>query len=63
MTPERLRAYVAIVIRDILIPCGGLYLTVRFWAVLEPWHFPLLAGMMAVPLVAPRKTHNHDPEK
>lgn len=57
MTPERLSAYVKIAMRDVLIPCAGLFLTVRYWDGLEPWHFPLLAGMMAVPLVAPRKTN------
>lgn len=58
MTPDRLRAYITIAMRDVLIPCCGLYLTVRYWSVLEPWHLPLLAGMMTVPLVAPRRNGN-----
>lgn len=54
MTPARLRAYVLIIMRDILIPAGGLALalilplTDRF----EYWHLPLIAGMLGVPLVA-----------
>lgn len=54
MTPARLRAYVLILMRDILIPLGGLALalilplTDRF----EYWHLPLIAGMLGVPLVA-----------
>lgn len=54
MTPARLRAYVLIVMRDILIPAGGLALALilplsnRF----EYWHLPLIAGMLGVPLVA-----------
>lgn len=54
MTPQRLRAYVLIVVRDILIPLGGLYLTITLTAThrFEPWHLPLVAGMMSVPLVS-----------
>jgi hypothetical protein len=54
VTPERLRAYVLIAVRDILIPMGGLFLSIflpladRF----EYWHLPLIAGMLGVPLVA-----------
>jgi hypothetical protein len=45
---------VLIIMRDILIPAGGLALalilplTDRF----EYWHLPLIAGMLGVPLVA-----------
>lgn len=56
MTPERLRAYVIIVTRDILPPVAGIFLAV-FWGVtnqLEPWMLPLIAGLCGVPLVAPR---------
>lgn len=56
MTPERLRAYVVIVTRDILPPTTGVFLMV-YWVVtrqLEPWHLPLAAGLMGIPLVAPR---------
>lgn len=54
-SPEKLRAYATVFMRDVIIPCCGLYLTVRYWSDLEPWHCPLLAGMMTVPLIAPRK--------
>jgi hypothetical protein len=62
MTPQRLRAYVQIVVRDALIPCGGLALafylaqTHQFaW-----WQLPILAGMMMVPLVG--REGQPDPE-
>lgn len=53
MTPQRLRAYVLIVVRDIVIPCGGLFLSIFLPAThqFEFWQLPLLAGMMMVPLV------------
>lgn len=54
MTPERLRAYVLIVMRDIVIPSGGLFLSLYLPVTrqFEVWQLPLLAGMMMVPLVA-----------
>jgi hypothetical protein len=54
VTPERLRAYVLIAVRDIVIPMAGVFLSIvlpitdRF----EYWHLPLIAGMLGVPLVA-----------
>lgn len=49
MTPQRLRAYVLILIRDVAIPSGGLYLAVSH----PPYYLlPLIAGMLGVPLVA-----------
>lgn len=56
MTPERLRAYVLIATRDILPPLTGVVLAL-FWGftgALEPWHLPLVAGLLGIPLVAPR---------
>jgi len=56
MTPERLRAYVVIVTRDILPPVAGIFLSI-YWGVtatLQPWMLPLIAGLCGVPLVAPR---------
>lgn len=54
MSPELLRAYVLIFMRDVLIPGGGLYLTI--WlaqhGLFAYWQLPLLAGMMMVPLVS-----------
>lgn len=54
LTPERARAYVLIVMRDILIPSGGLFLAIFLPLVdrFEYWHLPLIAGMLGVPLVA-----------
>lgn len=58
MTPQQwvelARAIVLIVMRDLVIPGFGIYLTV--WLaqhdLFAPWQLPLLAGMMCVPLVA-----------
>lgn len=53
MTPQRLRAYILIFMRDAIIPGAGVFLAI--WLPLtdtfEPWHLPLLAGMLGVPLV------------
>jgi hypothetical protein len=48
------RFAVLIGVRDFLIPLGGLFLAVRLSTagVLEPWHLPLIAGMLGTPLVA-----------
>lgn len=48
------RFAVLIGVRDFLIPMGGLYLAVRLSTsgALEPWHLPLIAGMLGTPLVA-----------
>lgn len=63
MTPQRLRAYVQIVMRDILIPGGGLVLS--FYLVhnhqFAYWQLPLLAGMMVVPLVGRSGAPEPDP--
>lgn len=54
MTPARLRAYVLIVVRDIVIPVSGVFLAVYLpvFGRFEYWHLPLIAGMLGVPLVA-----------
>lgn len=54
MTPERLRAWVAILTRDLIPPGVGIYFSVKLGAHLQPWHLPLLAGLFGIPLVAPR---------
>jgi hypothetical protein len=58
VSPERLRAYVLIVTRDIAPPLAGLFLTI--WlplaGQLEAWQLPLIAGLFGVPLVAPRES-------
>lgn len=53
MTPQRLRAYVLIVMRDILIPGAGIFLAVYLPVthLFSPWQLPLLAGMLGTPLV------------
>ncbi len=53
MTPKGVQAWIAVIVRDAVIPLLGAYLTYRGYVngTLEPWHLPLLAGMMAVPLV------------
>lgn len=54
MTPQGLRAWATVIVRDILTPGAGLFLCV--WLPLSgnwsPWQLPLLAGMLGVPLVA-----------
>lgn len=54
MTPARLRAYVLIVMRDVLIPLGGLFLAIYLplSGLFAPWQLSLIAGMLGVPLVA-----------
>jgi hypothetical protein len=54
MSPSLLRAYVTIVVRDVVIPIAGICLTfyLAHTHQLAYWHFPLLAGMLSVPLVA-----------
>lgn len=56
MTPERLRAYVLIVTRDLLPPVAGTFLTwyLPTHDLFEYWQLPLLAGLYGIPLVAPR---------
>jgi hypothetical protein len=54
MTPQRLRAYVLIFMRDLVIPGAGVFLAIYLPLShnFEPWQLPLLAGMLGVPLVA-----------
>lgn len=51
MTPQSLREWVLVVVRDMLIPCGGLYLALTLTQG-ELWQLPLIAGMLGTPLVA-----------
>jgi hypothetical protein len=43
-----------IVVRDVLIPIGGMFLAIYLPLTnsLQPWHLPLIAGMLGTPLVA-----------
>jgi hypothetical protein len=52
-----------IVTRDVLIPGGGLFLAIYLPLShsLEPWHLPLIAGMLGTPLVG-RGTLTPPPE-
>lgn len=54
MSPARLRAYVLIVVRDIIIPVTGAFLAtyLPLAHLFEPWQLPLIAGMLGTPLVA-----------
>jgi hypothetical protein len=49
-----IRYAVLILMRDVLIPGGGLFLSVYLpiSGSLQPWHLPLIAGMLGTPLVA-----------
>lgn len=53
MTPELLRAYVLIVMRDLLIPGAGVFLAI--WLPLsgafQPWQIPFVLSLVGVPLV------------
>lgn len=48
------RLAVLVVMRDLLIPGGGLFLSIYLPIshTLAPWHLPLIAGMLGTPLVA-----------
>lgn len=59
MSPDRLRAYVLIFTRDLLPPCVGAYLTIRWWGTIEPFHLPLLTALFGVPFFAPRTTRSN----
>ena len=56
MTPERLRQYVLVVTRDVLPPITGVFLAVYLPLAGEfsAWQLPLIAGLLGIPLVAPR---------
>ena len=49
-----IRLGILIVMRDLLIPGGGLFLAIYLSSTgkLSPWHLPLIAGMLGTPLVA-----------
>lgn len=51
MTPQSFREWVLVIVRDILIPCGGLFLALTLTQG-ELWQLPLIAGMLGTPLVA-----------
>lgn len=49
-----IRLAILIFMRDLLIPGGGLFLSIYLpiKGILSPWHLPLIAGMLGTPLVA-----------
>jgi hypothetical protein len=63
MSPARLRAYVLIVVRDIVVPMAGVFLAVYLplASLFAPWQLPLLAGMIGVPLVGRGGVAPEDP--
>lgn len=56
MSPERLRAYVLIVTRDVAPPLAGLFLLIYLplSRQFDVWQSPLIAGLFGIPLIAPR---------
>ncbi len=56
MSPERLRDYILIVTRDVLPPLTGVFLSIYLPVAGEfsAWQLPLIAGLLGIPLVAPR---------
>lgn len=64
MTPQRFRAWVLIVVRDVVIPLTGVFLSVylpladRF----AVWQLPLIAGLFGVPLVGKDTSAEELPE-
>jgi hypothetical protein len=71
MTPELLRAYVLILMRDVLIPGAGVFLAI--WLPVsqhfEPWQIPFVLSLVGVPLVGrigqgkeqPDEEHEEEP--
>ncbi len=57
MSPERLREYVQILMRDIAPPLTGVFLSIYLplTGQFEAWQLPLIAGLFGIPLVAPRQ--------
>lgn len=51
MSPQALRAWIDLLVRDLAFPATGLYLLVHNWGTLEPWHLPLIGGLCSVPLI------------
>lgn len=50
---QLIRVAVLIVVRDLLVPGAGVFLAVDLMVSgrMEPWHLPLIAGMLGTPLV------------
>jgi hypothetical protein len=65
MTPELLRAYVLILMRDVLIPGAGVFLAIwlPITGVFEPWQIPFVLSLVGVPLVGRIGQGKHDGER
>lgn len=63
MSPARLRAYILIVMRDVLPPSTGTFLSVYLPLSHQfaYWQLPLLAGLFGVPLVGKDAAEEPDP--
>ncbi len=57
MSPQRLREYVLIVTRDVIPPLTGVFLSIYLplTGQFDAWQLPLIAGLLGIPLVAPRQ--------
>lgn len=65
MSPQLLRAYVLIVVRDVAIPMTGLGLSVYVIAsnTFQPWMIPFLISLVGVPLVGRIGQGGEEPEQ
>lgn len=63
MSPDRLREYVLIATRDIIPPITGTFLSIYLPLAgqFSAWQLPLIAGLLGIPLVAPRQSKTLDP--
>lgn len=52
MTPDSLRAWITVLVRDLLGGGTGIFLAIYLPVThqLEPWHLPLIAGLIGVTL-------------
>lgn len=59
MSAATLRSYIVVLIRDLVTPGAGVLLAVKLGLSggLEPFHLPLIAGMLGIPLVARGSTN------
>ena len=57
MSPERLREYILLGTRDVIPPLTGVFLSIYLPLAgqFEAWQLPLIAGLLGIPLVAPRQ--------
>lgn len=65
MSPERLRAYILIVMRDVVPPLTAVFLCIFLPATHQfaYWQLPLLAGLFGVPLVGKDSAPTEDDQE